>query len=154
MAYEQLKLDNQFCFRLYTASRLLTQVYTPILDTLGITYPQYLVLMVLWEEGEQPVNDIAKRLKLNTNTITPLLKRMETEGIVRRTKGIQDHRQVIVSLTDRGKQMEQEAAPIPGAMGCKILCEEFAMDDLVEANKMLDLLIDRLSHRIEERKED
>ena len=87
MAYEQLKLSNQLCFRLYTASRLITQSYKPLLDNLGITYPQYLVLMVLWENDNQPVNEIAHRLKLETNTITPVLQRMEKQGIVVRTRG-------------------------------------------------------------------
>ena len=74
--HAELQLDNQICFRLYTAARLITQAYTPMLSTLGITYPQYLVLMVLWEKDNQPVNDIAHRLMLETNTVTPLLQRM------------------------------------------------------------------------------
>ena len=75
MVKEEFKLDNQLCFRLYTASRLLTQAYHPLLSRQGLTYPQYLVLLVLWEKDTQPVNDIAKRLLLETNTVTPLLKR-------------------------------------------------------------------------------
>ncbi len=71
--HEELKLNNQICFRLYSASRLITQAYTPMLTALGITYPQYLVLMVLWEKDNQPVNDIARRLLLETNTVTPLI---------------------------------------------------------------------------------
>lgn len=102
MAYEQLKLSNQLCFRLYTASRLITQSYKPLLDKLGITYPQYLVLMVLWENDNQPVNEIAHRLKLETNTITPVLQRMEKQGIVVRTRGMVDSRQRIVSSRRRG----------------------------------------------------
>ena len=107
MAYEQLKLSNQLCFRLYTASRLITQSYKPLLDKLGITYPQYLVLMVLWENDNQPVNEIAHRLKLETNTITPVLQRMEKQGIVVRTRGMVDSRQRIVSLTKEGRAMER-----------------------------------------------
>ena len=80
MAKEAYLLDNQLCFRLYTASRLLTQAYHPLLSEQGLTYPQYLVLLVLWEKDGQPVNDIAKRLCLETNTVTPLLQRMEKEG--------------------------------------------------------------------------
>ena len=85
--HAELQLDNQICFRLYTAARLITQAYTPMLTELGITYPQYLVLMVLWEKDCQPVNDIAHRLLLETNTVTPLLQRMEKLGIVIRKKG-------------------------------------------------------------------
>ena len=85
--HAELQLDNQICFRLYTAARLITQAYTPMLNELGITYPQYLVLMVLWEQDSQPVNDIAHRLLLETNTVTPLLQRMEKLGIVVRKRG-------------------------------------------------------------------
>ena len=92
--HAELKLDNQVCFRLYTATRLITQAYTPILTALGITYPQYLVLMVLWEKDELPVCDIANRLLLETNTVTPLLQRMEKLGIVIRKKGDKDKRQI------------------------------------------------------------
>jgi DNA-binding MarR family transcriptional regulator len=79
MTEDKFRLENQLCFRLYTASRLLTQAYHPLLGKHGLTYPQYLVLLVLWEKDGQPVNDIAKRLILETNTVTPLLKRMEAE---------------------------------------------------------------------------
>ena len=107
--HAELQLDNQVCFRLYTAARLVTQAYTPMLTELGITYPQYLVLMVLWEKDCQPVNDIAHRLMLETNTVTPLLQRMEKLGIVSRKRGEQDKRQHIVSLTAKGREMEQKA---------------------------------------------
>jgi DNA-binding MarR family transcriptional regulator len=82
MIYEQLRLENQICFPIYVASRLFVGEYQPYLDALNITYPQYLVLMVLWETDERAVGEIAERLLLNTNTITPLLKRMEAQGIV------------------------------------------------------------------------
>lgn len=101
--HEELRLDNQICFRLYTASRLITQAYTPMLIELGITYPQYLVLMVLWEKDAQPVNEIAHRLLLETNTVTPLLQRMEKQGIIIRKRGKEDKRQQIVSLTEKGR---------------------------------------------------
>ena len=118
----QLSLDNQLCFRLYTASRLITQAYHPFLSEIGLTYPQYLVMMVLWERDAQPVNDIAKRLYLETNTVTPLLKRMEAEGFVKRGRSSTDARQVIVSLTEKGRALEQKAASIPVCMGSAIAC--------------------------------
>ena len=90
MAHPELQLDNQICFRLYSAARLITQAYTPLLTKLGITYPQYLVLMVLWEDDSQPVNTIAHRLLLETNTVTPLLQRMERLGLIARKKGSAD----------------------------------------------------------------
>ena len=115
--HTELQLDNQICFRLYTAARLVTQAYTPMLNELGITYPQYLVLMVLWEKDNQLVNDIAHRLLLETNTVTPLLQRMEKLGIVSRKKGELDKRQQIVSLTEKGKAMEEQAFnSIPSGM--------------------------------------
>ena len=116
MVQEQLKLDNQVCFRLYTVARLIIQGYQPYLSQLGITYTQYIVLMVLWEKDHQPVNDIAKRLLLETNTVTPLIKRMETEKIVVRRKDKRDARKTIVSLTERGKAMQDAASEIPGCM--------------------------------------
>ena len=111
--HEELKLDNQICFRLYSASRLITQAYTPMLTALGITYPQYLVLMVLWEKDNQPVNDIARRLLLETNTVTPLVQRMEKLGILSRKQGDKDHRQQIVSLTKTGKSMGDRLSACP-----------------------------------------
>lgn len=116
MAYEQLKLDNQVCFRLYSVSRLITQSYQPWLSKLGITYTQYIVMMVLWEQDHQPVNDIAKRLLLETNTVTPLIQRMEAEGLVRREKDKADARKTIVSLTPKGQELEEQAAEVPSCM--------------------------------------
>ena len=144
--HAELQLDNQICFRLYTAARLITQAYTPILTELGITYPQYLVLMVLWEKDCQPVNDIAHKLLLETNTVTPLLQRMEKQGLVTRKKGEQDKRQQIVSLTDKGRDMEEQAYRlIPAGMTetlktCPLLMEDYThlaseLDSIVGALK-------------------
>src|SRR5512145_2779203 len=105
MGYEQLKLSNQLCFPVYAASRFTTREYQPYLDKLGITYPQYLVLLVLWETDGISVNEIALKLILNTNTITPLLKRMEQQGIITRNRSEKDERKVVVSLTKKGKDM-------------------------------------------------
>ena len=116
MAYEQLKLDNQICFRIYTASRLIQQAYEPYFKPLGITYTQYLVLLVLWENDEQPVNTIGQRLKLGINTTSPLIKRMEKLGLVARHDSEVDKRQQIVYLTDKGKAMKEQAAKIPRCM--------------------------------------
>ena len=121
MEYEQLKLNNQLCFRLYTAARLTMGVYHPYLDPLGITYPQYLVMLVLWERDNQPVNDIAHKLMLETNTVTPLLQRMEKAGLVTRTKGKEDTRQRIVSLTQKGLAMREQAKHIPECLSAEII---------------------------------
>ena len=146
--HEELRLDKQICFRLYTAARLITQAYTPLLNTLGITYPQYLVLMVLWEQDKQPVNDIAHRLLLETNTVTPLLQRMEKLGIVVRQRGEQDKRQQIVSLTEKGKAMEEEAYKvIPAGMGRELRACPFQLEDYTKFASELDTIIETLKNR-------
>jgi DNA-binding MarR family transcriptional regulator len=143
--HAELQLDNQVCFRLYTASRLVTQAYTPLLNMLGITYPQYLVLMVLWEKDNQPVNDIAHRLFLETNTVTPLLQRMEKLGIVSRKKGEQDKRQQIVSLTKKGKQLEEEAfAQVPSGMDEQLSICPLKLEDYQRLAQELDTIINSL----------
>lgn len=139
--YEQLKLENQLCFRFYTVSRLITQAYQPLLMSLGITYPQYLVLLVLWEKDRQPVNDIAKRLMLNTNTVTPLLQRMESEGIVKRSKNKEDARKVIVSLTEMGKSLEDKAASVPTDIVNTFSCDILNAESGGEMIEMLDTFI-------------
>ena len=141
----ELQLKNQICFRLYTAARLITQAYTPVLTALGITYPQYLVLMVLWEDDNLPVNDIARRLVLETNTVTPLLQRMEKQVMVVRKKGEQDKRQQIVSLTDKGKQLEEEAyAHIPESMRNQLSACPLNLDDYMNLAQELDSIINTL----------
>ena len=146
--HAELQLDNQVCFRLYTAARLITQAYTPILTALGITYPQYLVMMVLWEKDEQPVNDIARRLVLETNTVTPLLQRMEKLGLVSRKKGEQDKRQQIVSLTKKGKQLEEEAyAQIPAGMNEQLSACPLKSEDYQHLAQELDAIIDTLKNK-------
>ena len=126
---EELRIDNQLCFRLYTASRLITQAYTPMLNKLGLTYPQYLVMMVLWERDGQPVNDIAKRLFLETNTVTPLLKRMEADGLVERLRDAADGRKVLVRLTAAGRALEAAAASVPeGLAGALRPCRSLGPD--------------------------
>lgn len=146
--YSELQLDNQVCFRLYTAARLVIQAYTPMLTELGITYPQYLVLMVLWEKDMQPVNDIAHRLFLETNTVTPLLQRMEKQGIITRQKGKEDKRQQIVSLTEEARAMEEKAySLIPSGMREKLSACPFDLDDYVSLAKQLDIIIESLKNK-------
>ena len=144
MEYEQLKLDNQLCFRLYTASRLTTGAYHPYLEPLGITYPQYLVLLVLWEKDRQPVNDIARRLMLETNTVTPLLQRMEKAGLIVRTKGQEDSRQRIVSLTKKSIEMREQAKHIPECLATDIIKTTGSVEEIMQMIPMLDKLIEGL----------
>jgi len=141
MSYEQLKLEQQICFPVYAASRLITREYQPHLDKLGITYPQYLVMMVLWEEDHVPVNDIAKKLILNTNTITPLLKRLEQQELLVRQRSKEDERKVLVQLTEKGKQLQEPAALIPEQLLNQILGSALDFQDLLKLKKDLDSVI-------------
>lgn len=145
MAYEQIKLQNQICFRLYTASRLITQAYEPFLRPLGITYTQYLVLMVLWETDDLPVNDIGKRLLLGVNTMSPLIKRMEAMGLLARRESATDKRQQIVFLTPKGKALEHQAAIIPSCMVNNLQSCNIQTEQLTDIAPILDELIFNLS---------
>lgn len=144
--HSELQLDNQICFRLYSASRLVTRAYAPLLNELDITYPQYLVLMVLWEKDAQPVNDIAHRLLLETNTVTPLLQRMEKQGIVLRKKDVGDKRRQIVTLTEKGREMEQRAFhTVVDGMANRLADCPLRLEDYRELAAELDSIIDALS---------
>ena len=138
---EQFNLENQLCFRLYTAARLTMGAYHPYLDPLGITYPQYLVLLVLWEKDQQPVCDIGKRLFLETNTLTPLLQRMEKAGLVTHTRGEEDSRQRIVSLTEKGDDLRNQAAVIHESLRREVALK---LSEEKEMVPMLDKLIEEL----------
>lgn len=138
-------LDNQLCFRLYTASRLVTQAYTPLLSQHGLTYPQYLVLLVLWEKDALPVNDIAKRLYLETNTVTPLLQRMEKQGILSRKRGEKDARQMIVTLTKKGKDLQDILLEVPYKVGSAVVCKSVNPETVPDLFEKLDGLIEKLS---------
>ena len=111
-----LYLDNQLCFPLYAASRLTTRLYEPLLQALDLTYPQYLVLLVLWEHGELSVKDLGQRLFLESNTLTPLLKRLEQKGLIERRRSPSDERSVLLSLTASGQALKAQALAVPQAL--------------------------------------
>lgn len=111
-----LLLENQLCFPLYVASRLTTKLYAPLLQTLDITYPQYLVMMVLWEKDQLSVGDICARLYLESNTLTPLLKRLEQKLLIQRQRADHDERSVVITLTRKGKALREKAVCIPGQL--------------------------------------
>ena len=119
-----LLLDNQLCFALYSASLAMTKLYKPLLETLGLTYPQYLVMLVLWEQDGLTVSALGERLFLDSGTLTPLLKRMEQSGLVSRQRSVEDERRVEVSLTPDGRTLKTRAASVPAcvveAAGCPI----------------------------------
>ncbi|WP_299410801.1 MarR family transcriptional regulator [uncultured Roseobacter sp.] len=113
-------LRDQLCFALYATSRAFTKVYADLLKDIGITYPQYLVLLVLWEQGPLTVQSVARELEIESPTATPLIKRMEAMGLVKRTRCIDDERRVLVSLTDKANSYRDIAARIPERLGCAV----------------------------------
>ena len=121
---ESLMLDNQLCFALHSTSLLMTKVYKPLLQALGLTYPQYLAMMVLWEEDGLTVGEISSRLLTDPGSLTPLLKRLEAEGLLSRTRSREDERVVVVELTDAGRALQDKAMGIPqcilGASGLEL----------------------------------
>lgn len=110
---EHLQLKNQLCFPIYATSRLMTRIYQPLLESLDLTYTQYLAMLVLWEHGSLSVSQIGEQLLLESNTLTPLLKKLEQKGLITRQRQPHDERTVTVSLTDKGQALQAEAACIP-----------------------------------------
>ncbi|RJG05297.1 MarR family transcriptional regulator [Noviherbaspirillum cavernae] len=115
---DPLALDNQFCFALYSASLAMTKSYKPHLDKIGLTYPQYLVMLVLWEQDDVLVKSIGERLFLDSGTLTPLLKRLEASSLIARTRDESDERQVRITLTREGRALKKKAQHIPREMLC------------------------------------
>ncbi len=118
-ANDALRLDAQLCFLLYATTRALTQAYVPMLEPLGLTYPQYLVMLVLWEEDGITLGRIGERLHLDSGTLTPLLKRMETAGLVARARSREDERAVTITLTAAGRKLRARASGVPNQMFCR-----------------------------------
>jgi DNA-binding MarR family transcriptional regulator len=114
------RLDDQLCFALYSASRAFTRAYQPLLAELGLTYPQYAVMLVLWEKDDLSVSELGERLSLDSGTLTPLLKRLEEAKLVSRTRSEEDERVVRIALTAAGKKLERKAAEIPSALACRM----------------------------------
>lgn len=110
---DSLSLDNQLCFALYSSSLLMTKLYKPMLDEIGLTYPQYLAMLALWEEDGVTVSALGARLYLDSGTLTPLLKRLEKAGLIQRERNAEDERQVLVRLTAAGRALKRQAAAIP-----------------------------------------
>ena len=136
---ELLKLENQLCFPLYACSRQVVRRYTPFLDKLGLTYTQYLVLMCLWEYGDQSVGALCERLYLDTGTLTPLLKKLEQKNLVTRTRSDADGRRVDIALTEAGAAMKEQARFVPIGMG---QCLDISPEDAVELVRLLRKVLD------------
>ncbi|WP_202919000.1 MarR family winged helix-turn-helix transcriptional regulator [Saccharothrix deserti] len=137
-----LELDDQLCFALYAASRAVTARYRPLLDDLGLTYPQYLVLLVLWERGSVPVKDVAAALQLDYGTLSPLLKRLESAGLIRRERRPDDERSVRVVLTEQGEELRERAKDVPPAIGDAM---NLSQEDTARLRALLRTLADNVS---------
>ena len=116
--YEQLKIENQLCFPLYACGRKIVSLYTPYLKPLGLTYTQYIVLLVLWEERSVQVKDLCRKLYLDSGTLTPVLKKMEEAGWLTRERCHEDERVVTVTVTEKGMELREEVKDIPAKIGC------------------------------------
>ena len=131
------QLDHQLCFALYSSSLVMTKLYKPVLSALGLTYPQYLVLLVLWESDAISVSELGTRLFLDSGTLTPLLKRLQAAGWLTRLRAVDDERRVIVSLTSAGRALRRKAQHVPNEVACAAGC---ALDELADLTRRLQAL--------------
>ncbi|WP_346896498.1 MarR family transcriptional regulator [Clostridium sp. UBA7503] len=138
---ECIKLENQICFSLYAASREVIKLYKSILDKHNLTYTQYLAMLVLWEEEKMTVKDIGKRLHLDSGTLTPLLKKIESMGLITRHRDVNDDRVVIIELTEAGLKLKSEILDVPGEVFCKL---NISNDEAKELKRNLDNLLQSL----------
>ncbi|GAA3814148.1 MarR family winged helix-turn-helix transcriptional regulator [Streptomyces chiangmaiensis] len=138
---EFLRLDRQICFSLHAASRAFNSVYRVVLKDLGLTYPQYLVMLVLWEHGELPVKSLGEHLRLDSGTLSPLLKRLEAAGLVRRERSREDERSVRVHLTDEGTALKKRALLVPTRI---VTATGFELEDIMDLHARLDRLTQAL----------
>jgi DNA-binding MarR family transcriptional regulator len=143
-ASELLRLDHQVCFALYSASLAMTKLYKPLLDALGLTYPQYVALLALWERDGLTVSELGERLFLDSGTLTPLLKRLEAAGLVARLRDVQDERRVRITLTPQGRALRERAEDIPRCVMERSQCD---VSELQALTRQLTTLRDRLAAR-------
>lgn len=141
-----LQLDNQLCFALYSSSLTMTKLYKPVLEKLSLTYPQYLVMLSLWERDGLTVSELGERLFLDSGTLTPLLKRMEASGLLQRERAREDERRVIVSLTPAGRRMKSSAHVVPEEILCATQC---SLDEVIELTQRLQKLRSSLAQHLE-----
>ena len=127
-----LLLDNQLCFALYSTSLAMTRIYKPLLDEIGLTYPQYLAMLVLWEKDGLMVSELGERLYLDSGTLTPLLKRLESSGLIARIRAVEDERRVHITLTAAGRQLKAKAAKIPGCILSGSQCSISELNSLTQ----------------------
>jgi MarR family transcriptional regulator, organic hydroperoxide resistance regulator len=142
-SYGPARIGYMLCFALYAASRATMDVYRPLLDELGLTYPQYLVMIILWEHKTSSVKDIGAILHLDSGTLSPLLKRLEAAGLIKRQRRSDDERVVNITLTEAGQALEERAAHIPEKFGCEL---DLEYDEYVELMKYLKQLVAKINH--------
>jgi DNA-binding MarR family transcriptional regulator len=138
---QMLQLDNQLCFAVYSASLAMTKLYKPLLDKLQLTYPQYLVMLALWESDGLMVSQLGDRLSLDSGTLTPLLKRLELNGLVSRLRDVADERRVHIHLTAAGRKLKTRAAGIPG---CLLAATQCSVPELIALTQQIQTLRDRI----------
>jgi len=136
-----LKLKNQLCFPIYVCSREITRAYKPYLEKLDLTYTQYIVMMVLWEQKEVTVKSLGNSLCLDSGTLTPLLKKLESKGFVKRERSIDDERSLLVSITEAGEKLKMKARKVPVAMGG---CVDLSPEDVKQLRRILARILDNL----------
>jgi DNA-binding MarR family transcriptional regulator len=142
-----LRLDNQICFAVYSTAHAFNRVYKPLLGRLGLTYPQYLVMLVLWERDGVPVKDIGERLHLDSGTLTPLLKRLEAAELIKRTRSTEDERQVLIALAPQGQALREKARAVPQSILAASAC---SLSELSAMKNEIVALRDRLNAAIGE----
>lgn len=142
---DALRLDHQLCFALYSASLAMTKLYKPLLEPLGLTYPQYLAMLALWENDGLTVSELGERLFLDSGTVTPLLKRLESADLVLRQRDAQDERRVLVWLTDAGRALRRKAASVPG---CVLDASQCQVGEVLALTRQVQTLRDRLHQAI------
>ena len=136
-----LEIENQYCFPIYAASRVIIKLYTPHLNELGLTYPQYLTMLVLWQYKKLSVNDIGNKLMLESNTLTPLLKRLEKQGLIFRNRSTYDERVVEISLTKKGLNLKKNASTIPEKLACSLSSSGITTKEMEQMKKTMLKLI-------------
>src|SRR5690349_8490316 len=141
-AVDPLLLGNQICFAVYSTAHAFNRVYKPLLDKLQLTYPQYLVMMVLWERDGVPIKEIGEKLFLDSGTLTPLLKRMEAADLVKRTRSTEDERQVLIALTAKGEALREKARAVPQSI---LAASDCSVGELVAMKNEIVALRDRLN---------
>lgn len=136
--YENLKLENQLCFRVYSASKSIVRLYGPLLTDIGLTYPQYLVMIVLWEHKKLAFKEISSKLKMKTGTLTPILNKMESSGYLEKVKDEKDDRKIYIAITEKGLELEDKAKDIPKKIGERLhLSEEEFLKYLNEFDQLV-----------------